>query len=355
MRENGITNFEIAILAIPFSISLMVSNAIFGRLSDYRGRRPFLLVGLVLSSISTLLHIIPVNLWTYLIARIFNGIALGIFPSSLIGIASDKKIKLGWLSSFGSMGWAIGGLLGGIIADHYNLKSVFIFSSVVYLFAFILSTRIEIEEVQIIPQKHLSQNNEIFYGEVIKQHWIIYFTLIVRHGTANAIWIFWPIFLSDELSLSTTQIGVVQATNMFTQFVFMQLVGDKIDPKKMFFIGSIFSAIAFLSFTLVDNFPQIVFTQVILGFSWAMFYVGGLRRVEEKSKESNTVATATGLFNSSISVALIVGPLIAILFLQVSNSFINTMLFAASMTLLITIFYGLIDLYPNKSDAKLPV
>ena len=121
----------------------------------------------------------------------------------------------------------------------------------------------------------------------------------------------------------------------------------------MFFVGSLFSAIAFLSFTLVDTFPQMIITQVILGFSWAMFYVGGLRRVEEVSKESNTVATATGLFNSSISVAQIIGPFIAIIFLQFSDPFAKTMLFASVITFLVTIFYGLIDLYPKNSDANL--
>lgn len=353
MRDNGISNLEIGILAIPFSISLMISSAFFGRLSDYRGRRPFLLFGLILSSISTIFYIIPVNFSTYLLARIFNGISLGIFPSSLIGIASDNKVKLGWLSSFGSMGWAIGGMLGGLIADYYNLYLVFVFSSFMYFLAFILSSRINIEDIQLKSTKRLTQDNEIHYVEVIKKHWIIYFTLIIRHGTANGIWIFWPIYLSDELNLSTTQIGMVQATNMFTQFVFMQLIGDKINPRKMFFVGSLFSAIAFLSFTIVESFSQIIFTQVILGFSWAMFYVGGLRRVEERSRESNTVATSTGLFNSSISVAQIIGPFIAILFLQLSDPFTKTMLFASFVTFLITIFYGLIDLYPNKTKANL--
>ncbi len=353
MRDNGITNLEIGILAVPFSISLMISNAFFGRLSDYKGRRQFLLIGLILSSISSLFYIVPINFWTYFLARVFNGITLGMFPSSLIGIASDNKVKLGWLSSFGSMGWAIGGLVGGIIADYYNLNYVFIFSSIMYLAAFILSSLITIDDGQIGPRIQLQHEEEIHYRDVIRKHWIIYFTLIIRHGTANGIWIFWPIFLSDELNLSTTQIGMVQATNMFTQFVFMQLVGDKINPRKMFFVGSVFSAIAFLSFTMVESFSQIIFTQVILGFSWAMFYVGGLRRVEERSRESNTVATATGLFNSSISVAQIIGPFIAILFLQVSDPFTKTMLFASFITFLVTIFYGLIDLSPNKSNANL--
>ncbi|MCE7734118.1 MAG: MFS transporter [Candidatus Heimdallarchaeota archaeon] len=349
MKEDGVSDTEIGLLAIPFSLSLMISNSISGRLSDYRGRKQFILIGLILSSLSTSFFIFSLNLWTYFLARIFNGIALGIFPSSLIGLASDNKVKLGWLSSFGSMGWAFGGLLGGFLADKYSLSFVFIYSSFMYLSAFIISLFLQ-DDSNVIKSSR-DNSREIFYSEVIRKNWLIYLIVILRHGTANAIWIFWPIFLSEELNLSITQIGVVQATNMFTQFIFMQILGDKLDPRKMYFVGSIFSSLAFYSFTLVSNFYEIVGTQIILGFSWALFYVGGLRRVEERSRQSNAVATATGLYNSSISIAQIVGPFIALFFLRFSDSFVNTMLFAAVVTIFAGTFYGLNELYPRKSNA----
>jgi MFS family permease len=351
MKENGISDTEIGLLAIPFSISLMVSNSFFGRLSDYKGRKQFLLIGLILSSISSGFYIFPVNVWTFLIARIFNGIALGIFPSSLIGLASDNNIKLGWLSSFGSMGWAVGGLLGGILADEYSLSFVFVYSSFMYLSAFILSYLLKSDKI--IRTVVEDRNNEILYGEVIGQNWLVYLVLILRHGTANAIWIFWPIFLSEQLSLSITEIGMVQATNMFTQFVFMQIVTDRIDPRIMYFVGCVFSAVAFFSFTIVKTFEFMILTQVILGFSWALFYVGGLRHVEERSKTSNTVATATGLYNSSISVAQIIGPFIALFFLRFSNSYVNTMLFAAFVTIISAVFYGISELNLSKTNSNL--
>lgn len=349
MKEDGVSDTEIGLLAIPFSISLMISNSFSGRLSDYRGRKQFILIGLILSSISTSFYIFSINLWTYFLARIINGIALGIFPSSLIGLASDNNVKLGWLSSFGSMGWAFGGLVGGILADEYSLSFVFIYSSFMYLSAFILS--LYLQDDSEVSTKSRNHSREIFYTQVIRKNWLIYLVVVLRHGTANAIWIFWPIFLSEEFNLSITQIGIVQATNMFTQFIFMQILGDKLDPRKMFFVGSIFSSLAFYSFTLVTNFNQIVGTQIILGFSWALFYVGGLRRVEERNKQSSTVATATGLYNSSISVAQIVGPFIALFFLRFSDSFVNTMLFAAVVTIFAGVFYGLNELYSSKSNA----
>lgn len=351
MKEDGISDTEIGLLAIPFSFSLMISNGIFGRLSDYHGRKQFLLLGLILSSISSGLYIYPINIWTYLLARVFNGVALGIYPAALIGLASDKNIKLGWLSSFGSMGWAVGGLLGGLLADEFSLSFVFIYSSFMYFAAFLLSYFFISEQEKSVQLLDNTQKTDIQYRQVIRRNWLIYLILILRHGTANAIWIFWPIFLSDELNLSLTEIGIIQATNMFTQFIFMQLVTDKLDPRKMYFVGGIFSAVAFYSFTIVSSFEQMVVTQVILGFSWSLFYVGGLRRVEERNRVTKSVATGTGLYNSSISIAQIVGPFIALFYLRFNDPYINTMIFAAFVTFTSAIFYGLYELYSKERDA----
>lgn len=183
MKEDGVSDTEIGLLAIPFSLSLMISNSLSGRLSDYRGRKQFILIGLILSSFSTSFFVFPLNLWTYFLARIFNGIALGIFPSSLIGLASDNNVKLGWLSSFGSIGWAFGGLVGGILADKYSLSFVFVYSSFMYLSAFIMSLFLQDDS----EGNKSSRNNsrEIFYSQVIRKNWLIYLVVVLRHDLKN--------------------------------------------------------------------------------------------------------------------------------------------------------------------------
>ena len=39
LQEKGISKIEIGLLAIPFSLAMIASNTIFGKLSDDRGRR----------------------------------------------------------------------------------------------------------------------------------------------------------------------------------------------------------------------------------------------------------------------------------------------------------------------------
>jgi MFS family permease len=354
LKEKGIDETEIGLLAIPFSISLIISNTFFGRMSDAKGRRPFLLVGLFTSSFTTVLYIFPDTFWMFALARILNGITLGMFPSSIIGTASDRNIKIGKLSSFGSFGWAAGGLLGGFIADYYDLEVAFVIAGFLYFLAFlttyIMHTGRKTEAINERegPTNQLNPN----YMQVLKQNWLVYMTVILRHGSANAIWIFWALFLTEDLGLSTTQIGVVQATNMMTQFVFMRTTGDRFDPSTMFVFGGFTSALAFYTFTISENFVHIVLTQVILGTSWAFFYVGGLRNVERKAYSDNTVATATGLFNASTSIPQLIGPPLAIYLYSISEDYTLSMQVASIITIIATFLYSILEFSKRSPISK---
>ena len=137
MNEN-----QIGYLAMAFSLSMLFSNAIFGRLSDIFGRLPFLFAGLIFSSFSTIFLLYGHSFGFYLLGRSLNGFCLGIFPSSIYGIASDRQVKMGKLSSPGAIGWASGGLIGGYLADYYNLELIFVLSGIFYFIGFLVSLTI---------------------------------------------------------------------------------------------------------------------------------------------------------------------------------------------------------------------
>jgi len=67
------------------------------------------------------------------------------------------------------------------------------------------------------------------------------------------------------------------------------------------------TGVTFFSFTLATSFWQIVPAQVLLGVSWALLYVGGLRYLMDRNVEK---ATVSGLFDSALSLSSIIGPLI---------------------------------------------
>ncbi|MCY3412576.1 MAG: MFS transporter [Candidatus Heimdallarchaeota archaeon] len=340
-EDRGLSNKEIALIAIPYSLFLIISNTIFGRLADSRGRRPFLLIGLFTSTFGILAYLWPVNFTQFVFVRILHGITLGVYPAAITGIASDRKLKLGNLSSFGSLGWGLGSLFGGLIAGALSIDIAFALAGVVFFITFIiaLNRNTGIEEIRI---REVQLHRENAYLISLKRNWKEYLLIVLRHGTANSIWVFWALFLKNDLGLSLGQIGVVQITNMGTQYVIMKTFTDKFTPRKMFVLGGILSAISFSSYPFAENFIQMLGTQVILGISWAFFYVGGLRSVEENSRDDDVVATGTGLFNASLSTAQIVGPILALYLYTIAQNYTLSMFVAGIVTISSVLIYAII-------------
>ncbi|RMG27191.1 MAG: MFS transporter [Methanobacteriota archaeon] len=328
LKEVGLSEFQIAMLSLSYSISMICSNALFGRLTDSIGPRPFLVLGLFLSAITSYIYVMADGFNSFFLMRMIHGIALGMYPASITAVASGRGTKLGSLSSFGSLGWATGSIIAGFVAQYTGLQNLFLLSFSMFFVSFLLSVVFKSGASAVVEKKEDKKK----FGKALRANWKIYLMASIRHGTANSIWIYWALFLTQDIGLSTSQVGWIQLTNTLTQFFVMGKVGDRFNPLAMFIAGNFLSAMTFFSFTLASNFWQMLLTQMMLGVSWAFLYVGGLRLVEESGKTFDGVGTSTGLYNSSFSVAQAIGPILAIYFFDQSHDYTLAMKMAALIT-----------------------
>ncbi|WP_455391427.1 MFS transporter [[Eubacterium] cellulosolvens] len=318
--ELGIGDTAIAIVAALFSGSQFISSYFFGRASDYYGRRIFLYFGLIACSIAFFLQIFIWDFWSYLVFRVLTGICMGIFPAALIAYVHESKKKLGSFSSYGAMGWLIGMLVSGVIAYYLFLRSVFIFSSILFIISFIIALKLP-------AIKHKPIKVPLFPKHVIKKNLAIYLGILVRHSGAHMMWVFWPLYL-QTLGANLLWVGIIQSYNAVSQFGIMYFISDRIQSSKSVFIGLFISGITFLSFTLAQNHLQLLPSQIFLGMSWAFMYVGAIRYVNEHSKERGT---ATGILNSVISISSVIGSMLAIFIIYLVGEYRWVILAAAAM------------------------
>lgn len=298
-RGLGISDPEIGFIVAAYSLALFLSSFIFGRASDRYGRKLFLIVGLVLSSFAFFLQIFAHDFLGLLLTRVLTGFCVGIFPASLIAHVHENKKDLSKFSSFGSMGWTLGLLMAGLIAFHLSIESVFAFSSLLFIPAFLVASKMRFGA-------HRSVNVPVLPIKIIKRNLPLYLSVLIRHSGAHMIWTFWPLFL-QTLGADLLWVAVIQAINGATQFVFMYTVSPRIGYTSSVAGGLIMAGVTFFSFTLAANFWQIVPAQVLLGVSWSLLYVGGLRYLMDRNVEK---ATVSGLFDSALSLSSIIGPLI---------------------------------------------
>lgn len=322
--ELGLSDFDIGLIVSLCATAMLLSNFLFGRAADIYGRRLFLWVGLLVSSLSLLLLLMARDYPTLALARFLNGFCFGIFPSALIAHVHDTKGKMGKFSAWGSLGWGFGTMVGGIVASSYfAVRGVFVLSSLIFLLCFVIALFMKVP-----TEKRLKV--PLFPTRLLKRNACVYVPVVVRHSGAFMIWTFWPLFLA-QLGANVFWIGVIQAINALTQFAVMFFLTDRIKSTTLIFSGIAISGVTFLSFTMVNDFWQIMPTQILLGISWSFMYVGALRYVTEMNPEK---ATVSGLLNSFLNLSAVLGPVMASAVISIfQGDYRATMYLAAFMTI----------------------
>ncbi|MCS7118969.1 MAG: MFS transporter [Archaeoglobaceae archaeon] len=293
-KELGASDLEIGLIASAYSLSTFFTSNIFGRISDFYDRKLIILSGLFLSAIFFFAQCFAKNAFQLLLVRTLLGFSIGIFPPTLISYAYSKNKNVGYFSSFGSLGWAIGQLIAGIIVFYHG---IFILGSILTFLALFIILK------EKIPPEKLRKSRSSF--TLLKENFSIYFAFLIRHTGASAVWLIFPIYLS-ELGISKFWIGVIYFTNSFLQFIIMQRV-DGFNPRILMSIGALSSGIAFYIYSISTLVWEFLLAQIFIAFGWSSMYVGALKMILEKNLEKSSV---TGFLNSTIYLSTIFGSII---------------------------------------------
>jgi len=110
----------VGILIAAFSIAQLASAPLWGLFSDRYGRRPALLVGLLISAAAYLIFAYASTLWLLLLSRAVQGLGGGTIGvvQAYVADASDPKDRaksLGWLSAATSFGAVVGPAIGSAL------------------------------------------------------------------------------------------------------------------------------------------------------------------------------------------------------------------------------------------------
>jgi len=320
-NQLGATTEQIGFIVAAYNGMVLVASYVFGRAADVHGTSRILRAGLLLGALAAFLQIFGQDPWTVLLTRAFLGFAVGMYPPALLAYARTADRLMGNFAAWGSLGWAGGTLLAGVAAlATPSLQPIFVLSSVLFLAAFAVSPRAPAAEsgTLVVP---------MFPAALIRKNLPIYLTMLIRHTGANMVWVIFPLYMRDSLHMSEFEIGVAYTVNPLVQFLVMREL-DRFKSTSLVAVGIVASATTFLSFTLAQDFPQILVTQVLLGFSWGTLYVGCLQFIVERNPET---ATAGGILNSVMSISSFVGPVVGGA-LAIGNNYVLPMYVAAGMS-----------------------
>ncbi|KAF6248765.1 MFS transporter [Marine Group I thaumarchaeote] len=301
----GVTDsiLEIGLIVASFSFAQILSEIYFGRHSDKKGTRlKFIRIGFIGCAAAFGLHYFADDMTLLFLARIGAGIASGIMIPAMIAYAYElnvEKKRAATIISFHALGWLAGIAAAGFAND---LKLIFLISAASFVIGLMFTIKLP----------NISQEKELEPGttkKIIIKNKFLFLSLLLRHIGAAAVWTILPLMLIEKLGAELYQISIIYVANTLTAFILMNLMASRINFSNItkFKIGIGCTVFVFIGLSVITEWWMAMPFMALVGATWAFLFIGGNFHL----MENNPRSTSTGIFSSTLSIGMVIGPIIA--------------------------------------------
>ncbi len=301
----GVTEsiLEIGLIVASFSFAQILSEIYFGRHSDKKGTRlKFIRIGFIGCAAAFGLHYFADDITLLFLARIGAGIASGIMIPAMIAYAYELNVerkRAATIISFHALGWLAGIAAAGFAND---LKLIFLISAASFVIGLMFTIKLP----------NISQEKELEPGttkKIIVKNKFLFLSLLLRHIGAAAVWTILPLMLIEKLGAELYQISIIYVANTLTAFILMNLMASRINFSNItkFKIGIGCTVFVFVGLSVITDWWMAMPFMALVGATWAFLFIGGNFHL----MENNPHSTSTGIFSSTLSIATVLGPVIA--------------------------------------------
>jgi multidrug resistance protein len=207
-------------LVAAFSVAQLVSAPAWGWMSDRYGRRPAILIGLLVSSVAYVIFAFAGSLWVLFLSRIIQGLGggtIGVVQAYVTDITEgkDRAKALGWLSAVTSLGAVVGPALGSILIDAGGRAAPGLGSAMLCLLVSVFAWRYLAESnttLDTAERKALSAHSGGSAIRTVLLHpaqpasrliWIYAIAIGAFYGTTPML----PLILADRLAVTEQNVG----------------------------------------------------------------------------------------------------------------------------------------------------
>ena len=245
-------------LAISVSaISAACVSPLWGILADRYGRKPMMIrAGLAMTITMGGLAFVP-NVFWLLALRLLNGVFTGFVPNATALIASqvpkDKSgYALGTLSSGVVAGTLTGPFVGGMIAEVFGIRNVFLMVGGFLFLAAILTIFFIKEDFQPVPKEKALPTKELFTS--VKYPYLLFnlfATSFVIQVAAQSVGPILALYIRDLgqkenlLFVSGLIVSSMGLSSMMSSGV-MGRLGDKVGNHRLLIVAQAYSALIYL-------------------------------------------------------------------------------------------------------------
>jgi len=312
-----ITSFtQIGYIVSIFGLSKATTNLIFGVISDKIGRKPVIIIGIILTGLGGALIAAASNYAHMLIGTALIGVGGGAtFVGIMVSMTETLPLQIGLamglfeLAAYG--GSSIGTYFGGNLALERGLRYPF--------FVFILISALgAVSSFFILPETKIEAND----GETPRislSNYRPYFIKIMPLSLAgfsskimDSLMIsFLPLYLLER-QIGLEGVAVILSAFTLSWALLQPLTGhlsDKLGRKMMTVIGLSGSSMTVIALTLTSNYLYLVFLALFLGFEAALFYTPLVAMVSDIAPPE-VEGTLIGSYRFFRDMGYFIGPII---------------------------------------------
>jgi MFS family permease len=261
-----------------FGVTRTVIDIPAGNIARLWGRRPLLILGPSLVTVSALGYVFVSEYWQLVAFRLLQGLGSGIFTVAamvVIGEISTEANRGQYMSLYwGSflLGLSFGPTLGGFIGEYLSYRAVFLgffglsLAATILGYFFIPETRRSKDAKS--PDPLADQANSLPLRRNMN-FWLVcalaLLTLITISG--NQITLI-PILGYERLELTEGQVGLALTLAAITQLITVPFAGrlsDRLGRKRLIVPGGIITMLGLLMFTRAQSYSLFLVSGIILG------------------------------------------------------------------------------------------
>jgi MFS transporter, DHA1 family, multidrug resistance protein len=316
----GAGGLYIGLIFGAFSISRTVLLPYFGRLSDRKGRKPFILTGLFCYTLVSVAFILFTHVFQMIIIRFFQGIASAMVMPVIQAYVGDitPKGREGFVMGLFNMslffGLSIGPLAGGYINDHVNLKAAFACMGTLALVGALLSlwllpaTR---DEVGLRKGRPPLRWKAIIGDRIIIG--LFAFRLAYTSGI-GIIWGFLPVLADAEFHLSSSQIGILVMLGVLVSGMIQAPMGylaDRVNRKIMIVAGGVLAGFAVFSYQWAGSHAQLFIGSILFGLGGGTAMPAVMAVAVLKGHQSEAMGSVMAVLTVAHSLGMLLGAVLA--------------------------------------------
>ncbi len=322
----GATGLHIGFIFGAFSISRTIALPYFGRLSDIKGRRPFIIWGLFAYFIASIAFMLSKTVNQLILIRFLQGISAAMILPVAQAYAGEitPRGKEGWMmgtlniSLYGGLG--AGPILGGVIKDAFGLQASFFSMGLLCLSGFILC-------VLLLPSK---EEEHTFFREKTSVNYRILLNNKALAGLFSfrfiftlcigSIWAFLPLLADSEFGLSSLSVGILISLSVLASALLMAPMGffaDRLNKTFLITAGGFITLIALLIFTLARENWMLYTASVIIGIGGGISVPSVMAMTVVLGRNKKSMGSVMSIMVMAHSLGMIFGPIIAGLMMDI--------------------------------------